>query len=60
MYGSWIAPPHVLHELSDDRIRALRREAEEQRIVSRLVAAQRARRQVERAARRLDRALSRL
>jgi hypothetical protein len=49
--------PYMYQELVNDRIHTLHREAEEQRLVSRLRRVQRARRQVQRATDRLQRAL---
>lgn len=49
--------PYLYHELVNDRIQTLHREAEEQRLVARIRRVQRARRGVERANERLSRAL---
>lgn len=50
--------PYLSHELVNDRIQTLHREAEEQRLATRIRRVQRARRSVERANERLTRALS--
>ncbi|MEZ0076715.1 hypothetical protein [Planotetraspora sp. GP83] len=50
--------PH--HELVDERIRNLHREAEQERLASRIRSVRKARRQVERASERLRYALSRV
>ncbi|MEV0195344.1 hypothetical protein [Nonomuraea sp. NPDC050691] len=51
--------PYLSHDLVNDRIRTLHREAEEQRLIASVQRVQRARRQVQRANERLRRALSR-
>ncbi|MGN9846628.1 hypothetical protein ACTMTI_51845 [Nonomuraea sp. H19] len=51
--------PDLFHELVNDRIHTLHREAEEQRLVLRVSRVQRARREVKRANDRLRAALSR-
>jgi hypothetical protein len=51
--------PYLYHDLVNDRIRTLHREAEEQRLAARIRRVQRARRGVQRANERLKRALSR-
>jgi len=50
--------PDLFHELVNDRIRTLHREAREQRLVARASRVQRARRQLKRANERLVRVLS--
>lgn len=50
----------LYQELVDERIQALLREAEEGRLASRIDSVRRARRRVERASQRLDKALARL
>ncbi|MEV0151143.1 MULTISPECIES: hypothetical protein [unclassified Nonomuraea] len=50
--------PYLSHDMVNDRIQTLHREAEEQRLISRLQRVERARRQVRRANDRLRRALS--
>jgi hypothetical protein len=52
--------PYLYHELLQDRIRDLRREAAEQRLIAQVRRLQRARRDAERASARLRRALLRL
>ncbi|MFI6325129.1 hypothetical protein ACIBG8_46970 [Nonomuraea sp. NPDC050556] len=49
--------PHLFQELVNDRIQTFHREAEEYRLVSRVMRVQRARKSVERANARLQRAL---
>ncbi|GAA4098772.1 hypothetical protein [Nonomuraea soli] len=49
--------PYLYQELVVDRIQTLHREAEEQRLISRMSRVQRARRDVRRATERLNRAL---
>ncbi|MEU8245465.1 hypothetical protein [Nonomuraea sp. NPDC048916] len=51
--------PYLYHDLVNDRIQTLHREAEEQRLIARVRRVQRARREVRRANERLSRALSR-
>ncbi|MFC4012185.1 hypothetical protein ACFOY2_33475 [Nonomuraea purpurea] len=51
--------PDLIHDLVNDRIQTLHREAEEQRLVLRVTRVQRARRKVKRANERLHEALSR-
>ncbi|MFG1704081.1 hypothetical protein ACFLIM_12880 [Nonomuraea sp. M3C6] len=50
--------PNLIHDLVNDRIQTLHREAEEQRLILRVTRVQRARREVKRANDRLRRALS--
>ncbi|NUW35174.1 hypothetical protein HTZ77_27635 [Nonomuraea sp. SMC257] len=50
--------PHLSHDLVNDRIQTLHREAEEQRLIASVQRVERARRQVRRANERLRRALS--
>jgi hypothetical protein len=50
--------PYLYHELVNDRIQTLHREAEEQRLAARIRRVQRARREVKRANERLNRALA--
>ncbi len=50
--------PYLTHELVNDRIQTLHREAEEQRLVSHLRRVQRARRRVQRANERLHRVMA--
>jgi hypothetical protein len=58
---AWSAEtPHMVQELVHDRIRTLHREAEEQRLVSRLQRVRKARKQAERASKRLRDALARM
>ncbi len=52
--------PSMHEELVRDRIRSLRREAEQQRLVSRMQRVRKARRQAERASARLRQALARM
>ncbi|WP_067178876.1 hypothetical protein [Microtetraspora niveoalba] len=54
-----IAAAYMHHELVDERIRGLRQEAAEQRLASRVQDVEKARRQAERASRRLLAALAR-
>lgn len=49
--------PYLYHELVNDRIRTLHREAEEQRMASRISRVRKAQRGVQRANERLNRAL---
>lgn len=49
--------PHMYHDLINDRIQTLHREAEEQRLVSRIRRVQRARRKAQQANDRLSRIL---
>ncbi|MEV0591490.1 hypothetical protein [Nonomuraea cavernae] len=51
--------PYLYHELVSDRIQTLHREAEEQRLISRIRRVRQAERGVRRANERLSRALSR-
>jgi hypothetical protein len=51
--------PNLIHDLVNDRIQTLHREAEEQRLILRVTRVQRARRQVRRANDRLREALNR-
>ena len=51
--------PYLYHELVNDRIQTLHREAAEQRLILRVSRVQRARREVKRANDRLRKALSR-
>ncbi|MFC7592842.1 hypothetical protein ACFQYP_60875 [Nonomuraea antimicrobica] len=51
--------PDLIHDLVNDRIQTLHREAAEQRLILRVQRVQRARREVKRANDRLRRALSR-
>ncbi|WP_237101590.1 hypothetical protein [Nonomuraea sp. MG754425] len=51
--------PDLIHDLVNDRIQTLHREAEEQRLIMRVTRVQRARRGVKRANERLHRALNR-
>ncbi|MEV4178704.1 hypothetical protein [Nonomuraea sp. NPDC049709] len=51
--------PDLIHDLVNDRIQTLHREAAEQRLILRVSRVQRARREVKRANDRLRRALSR-
>ncbi|MBB5774579.1 hypothetical protein [Nonomuraea jabiensis] len=51
--------PDLIHDLVNDRIQTLHREAEEQRLIARVMRVQRARRRVQRANDRLREALSR-
>lgn len=51
--------PYLFHDLVNDRIQTLHREAEEQRLILRVSRVQRARREVKRANDRLRKALSR-
>ncbi|GAA2831316.1 MULTISPECIES: hypothetical protein [Nonomuraea] len=51
--------PDLIHDLVNDRIQTLHREAEEQRLILRVTRVQRARREVKRANDRLRQALSR-
>jgi hypothetical protein len=53
-----LAVPHLIHEMVNDRIQTLHREADEQRLALRVSRVQRARREVKRANDRLRRALS--
>ncbi|GAA3682408.1 hypothetical protein GCM10022224_053500 [Nonomuraea antimicrobica] len=53
------AVPDLIHDLVNDRIQTLHREAAEQRLILRVQRVQRARREVKRANDRLRRALSR-
>ncbi|MFG1948073.1 hypothetical protein [Nonomuraea sp. NPDC048826] len=50
--------PYLYHELVNDRIRTLHREAEEHRVATRIARVRKARRGVRRANERLNRALS--
>ncbi|WP_424536134.1 hypothetical protein ACOZ38_40235 [Sphaerisporangium viridialbum] len=52
--------PYMHKELVHDRIQTLHREAEEQRLVNRIVRVQKARKQAERASIRLRQALARM
>ncbi|MFB4279478.1 MULTISPECIES: hypothetical protein [unclassified Nonomuraea] len=54
-----LAVPDLIHDLVNDRIQTLHREAAEQRLILRVSRVQRARREVKRANDRLRRALSR-
>ncbi|MER6574787.1 hypothetical protein ACIBK9_23595 [Nonomuraea sp. NPDC050227] len=54
-----LAVPYLFHDLVNDRIQTLHREAEEQRLILRVSRVQRARREVKRANDRLRKALSR-
>ncbi|MER7501845.1 hypothetical protein AB0L05_01215 [Nonomuraea pusilla] len=54
-----LTAPNIFHDLVNDRIQTLHREAEEQRLAMRLSRVQRARREVERANARLRQALIR-
>jgi hypothetical protein len=56
---SRFAAPNLIHELINDRIQTMRREAAEQRLILRIRRVQRARRDVRRATARLHEALSR-
>ncbi len=53
-----ISAPYLYHELVNDRIQTLHREAQEQRLAARVSRVQRARRRVQRANERLSRVLS--
>ncbi|MEU1393065.1 MULTISPECIES: hypothetical protein [unclassified Nonomuraea] len=53
-----LAVPYLFHDLVNDRIQTLHREAEEQRLILRVSRVQRARREVKRANDRLRKALS--
>ncbi|NRQ37173.1 hypothetical protein HII36_35855 [Nonomuraea sp. NN258] len=58
--SEWSNPmPYLFHDLVNDRIQTLHREAAEQRLASRVNRVQRARREVQRANDRLRRALGR-
>ena len=54
-----LAVPNLFHDLVNDRIQTLHREAAEQRLILRVSRVQRARREVKRANDRLRKALSR-
>ncbi|AQZ68912.1 hypothetical protein BKM31_52225 [[Actinomadura] parvosata subsp. kistnae] len=54
-----LAVPDLIHDLVNDRIQTLHREAEEARLILRVTRVQRARREVKRANDRLRQALSR-
>ncbi|MEV7967035.1 hypothetical protein AB0O34_13765 [Sphaerisporangium sp. NPDC088356] len=58
---SWTSEmPYMYKELVQDRIQTLHREAEEQRLVNRILRVRRARKQAERASVRLRQALARM